>query len=156
MLLLFSWAVCWYFFCIRYNKPPHTETRASHIFTVTSYAVFCVLIVWSLYMWLVPPAVPRGWILLVAASLTLGGQWGMCAARKELPLSTYQVVMRILPMHINTGIYGYFTHPMYIGLLAALLGSALVLDNEAAVGALVLLLPVLAVRAWAEEGLKLR
>ncbi len=107
-------------------------------------------------MWLVPPVVPPVWALLAGGVLTLGGQWCMCAARKELPLSTYQVVMRILPMHINTGIYGYFAHPMYMGLVAALLGSALVLGNGVAVGALVLLLPVLAVRAWAEEGLKLR
>lgn len=90
-------------------------------------------------------------LLVGGGVLTLLGQSIMCAARRALPLSNRDVLMRLSPLSVRTGVYKYISHPMYAGLVLALCGSALVLGNKSALGAVLVLVPLLALRAYAES-----
>lgn len=102
-------------------------------------------------MWRIVPHVPALPVFALGALLVLVGQWLMCAARRELPLSNFSVVGRISTNKVRRGIYRYLSHPMYVGLVFALTGSSLVFGNKIAFLILLVLVPLLAVRAVIEN-----
>lgn len=83
--------------------------------------------------------------------MTVIGQYLMCVSRRALSLSNYEVLTKLASTKVSNGVYRYLSHPMYVGLVLALCGSALVLGNRAALGVLLLLIPLLALRAYAES-----
>ncbi len=102
-------------------------------------------------MWGLPPRTPSALLLLAGGFATVLGQWLMCAARRALPLSNYDVLMRVAAARVRSGVYRYLAHPMYAGLLLALAGSSVALGNKAALLVLLILAPLLALRAVIES-----
>ena len=102
-------------------------------------------------MWGIPPHVPSAPLLFFGGLLTVFGQYLMSMARRELPLSNYDVLMRIATTRVESGVYRYLSHPMYVGLLLALAGSSLLFGNGAAFMMLFILTPLLFLRAVIES-----
>jgi len=101
-------------------------------------------------MWGLPSNMLAPPLLFFGGVLTVFGQWIMCAARRALPLSNRDVLMNLSSLSVRTGVYKSISHPMYVGLVLALCGSALVLGNKPALGTVLVLVPFLALRAYAE------
>lgn len=148
--LFASWLICWFFFFGSAQKTTH-HTKTNALFAYSTGLVAVLLVVWIYCMWFEPPRLVPVWLLALGALMVVSGQWIMCQARKELPMSTYHMIMRISGGRIRKGLYAHLAHPMYIGLVLALLGSAIVLGNRGATGVLLILVPVLLLRAWIES-----
>ena len=70
----------------------------------------------------------------------------MVLSRRALKLSNKDMLFRIAREHTRSGPYRYFRHPMYGGLITALLGSVLLFGSILAFEFLVLI--VLPLTLW--------
>lgn len=150
ILLLVSWLICWYFFFVRYAQRGG-DARGSVRFVITTSMTVAALGAWSVVMWVLPPHTVASALVVIAAELVLVGQWLMVASRKALPLSNYEVLMQLSQKRIRTGVYKHLAHPMYVGLMLALLGSSLLLGNALALEWVLVIGGLLMLRLSAES-----
>jgi protein-S-isoprenylcysteine O-methyltransferase Ste14 len=131
-LLLLSWLICWYFFFAHGSRPSSVPVRDSAAFVWSGCLLVAALAACVVRLCIDAPNSPAGVALAAAAALVLAGQGLMVAARRALPLSNYDLAMRLSAARVARGVYAWTWHPMYAGLLLAVVGSTLVMGNEAA------------------------
>lgn len=152
ILLLLSWFACWYGL-LRYVAHPTTlPVRDSAAYLFSGYLLALALGAWSVRLWLEGVYPPRGAALLLAAFLVVAGQALMVAGRRALPLSTYDLLVRLAAGRPpRRGIGRFVWHPMYVGLFMAVVGSSLSMGSRGSLTLAWFVGAALAVRIAAER-----
>jgi protein-S-isoprenylcysteine O-methyltransferase Ste14 len=147
-LLWFAWAVCWMVSSVRIKAAVRRESSASRLAHVIPLIVGGVLIGWRNLPWgplnarLWPHSLTAYWIgltLLIAglafavwARVHLGRNWSGSVTVKE----GHEL--------IRSGPYAYVRHPIYTGLITAVLATAIVSGTvRAAVGLVIITVSLL-------------
>lgn len=121
-------------------------------FRRSSYVVAVLLAVWSILAWSYTRTGLTHVEIVLSAALTLCGQILMVEARRALPLSNHDLFYKVSAATTRKGIYARIGHPMYVGLIVALIGSSLLLSNIPALNmAVFVLAPVLWLRTRLER-----
>lgn len=150
VFLLIDWLIVWKLFF--HEQTTSVEVHAVRRFTDSSYTTIAILALWSLLAWLYARQGLLPIEIVLSAALTLSGQLLMVLARRRLPLSNYDLFFRVSDSMTRGGIYAWVGHPMYIGLVVALIGSSLLLKNIPALYvAVFVVIPTLWFRARAEH-----
>lgn len=126
-LLLISWIITWMFFF--HDRTTSVEVREVERFRHSSYLVLVLLLVWSIFAWIYTRVGITQIEIALSAALTVCGQILMVEARHRLPLSNHDLFYKVSTATTRGGVYAWVGHPMYIGLVAALVGSSLLLMN---------------------------
>ena len=141
--LWLAWCAIWLICAIQSKETLHRESLASRL----SYTVFVIAAVWLMFYdprlgdWLhariVPSTQPLQWFAVAAtaagfaftlwARAILGGNW------------SGNVTIKVGHELVRTGPYRWVRHPIYTGLIVAMAGTALALDQWRGLIALVLL-----------------
>ena len=136
----------------RMKAGPMAESRVAQklIITGTIAAVIAVLVVSALdhrFGWSnVPTPIVIVGDILVAVGLGIA-QLVVIQNSYAAATITVEADQKV----VDTGLYGLFRHPMYVGTLIMMIGTPLALDSYWGLAAIVLALPVLAARITDEE-----
>ena len=164
-VLLLMWSMCWYFFFFVYTSRgqerdvAHPVSTLSSRFRYSAYATFTCIAAWVVCMFGTDGAgVSHTHATQVIAAFgfagVIVGQVLLVLSRRSLRfLSNREVLCTISTVKVTGGLFRYVKHPMYAGLFLALMGSSLALLNiYAAFVVLILIAPMLALRARLERG----
>lgn len=153
--LWLAWYLVWLLWAFQSKKTQHRESFASRM----SYSVILGLAVWILFFakdlrgwWhhdVFPASASSGWAgvaitalgfcLTLWARAILGGNW------------SGNVTVKVAHELVRTGPYRFVRHPIYTGLIAAMAGTALALDQWRGVIAVLLLWVSFTVKRLKEE-----
>src|SRR3989344_440284 len=161
-LVSITWCVYWYLFFYWIPSRHHSvvsEGVRHRGFAILTYVMFGSVGLFYWFLWVDVgnfgnvPATPSDWslVLLGGAALILGQSLMLMARRSLSFLSNTAVLFRLSDTLVNIGPYRWTAHPMYVGFLLALGGSALMYLNPVAVAGLLWFVAVMEIRSRIER-----
>jgi protein-S-isoprenylcysteine O-methyltransferase Ste14 len=154
--LWLGWGLYWLLSALRNKATQRRESRASRLAHLLPLALGGTLIAWQFPPWralgwrLWPPSPAACWI---GVALVIAGLGFAIWARVHLGRN-WSGTVTIKQGHelIRSGPYAYVRHPIYTGLLAALLGTTLASDTVHAAIGLAIIAVALVRKSRVEEG----
>ena len=138
-LWVFIWLIFYFYGPRQQQLPTHPILRRYSIALFIFIGLFYAMLYSTTDLVQIPPITWPGHTI-VTITLLLSGTLLLVRARRDLPrLSYLDLIVALNPNTERSGMYTYFAHPMYIGIIAILTGSLLAIPNTLAI---LLLLPI--------------
>lgn len=145
LVIMLGWLIIWAHMYWGGPKKSHLPDHPRLVFYTSMLGGSFFVFFSSLFIGAGAVTVSEAWQLYVTLGGTifwLGGMYLVLVSRHALKNASYREVLFALNDHASPhAIYTYFKHPMYVGMLALLLGSLLWFPNIVGLG-LVLIIAI--------------